>query len=413
MLSESRAVALRRLGPLLAFGLLLLVVAAAASLVPVVQRWSGDVRIFEHYAGLTFTGTLGRTPFLSWYPPAALVPIGLPLLAGIGPAYVLALAAEMSIVAIAGLALVRSAADESAMRDAPWLFALLCVVAIPLFVWRYDLVPAVLTLGAITLLSARSWGWAGVVIGLAAGMKVYAAPLGIVAIAWAWRQGGGAAARFAAGGFAASGIACAAAYLLFPPASPLDLLNFTAARPLQVESTAGAMVGFVAAVGGPPAELRYSFGSFNIFSSLADPALTAARVLQPIVVGGTLIAAVAATLRGGLSGLGGVALASLAVLLAVIVSNRVLSAQYVVWILPLVPLATGSVRRILVAAIVLTAATFPWLYDGVVALDAWPMALVVVRNALLVAAWAMTTFGLMSIAARGVTLARARGPGAV
>lgn len=395
MFSESRAVALRSLGPLLAFGLVLLVVAVSLSQLPTAQRWSGDVRIFEHYAGLTFSGDLGRTPFLSWYPPAALVPVGLPLLAGGGPAYVLAIITEMTLVATVGLAALRGHASAWTEAATPWLFALLCVVCVPLFAWRYDLVPAVLTLGGVVLLVVRRWGWAGVALGLAAGLKLYAAPLGVVAVAWAWRHGGARGARSAAIGFIGTGIACAAAYLLFPPASPLDLLAFTAARPLHVESAPGSIIGLAAALGGPAAELRYTSGSFNLVSPLAEPALGAARLLQPVIVGATLLAAVAAIARDRLPAPRLLVSAALAALLALIVSNKVLSPQYVVWILPLVPLTGGWLRGTLVAAILATAITFPWLYGGVVMLEAGPMSLIVIRNALLLAAWVIAVAALI------------------
>lgn len=402
MFSESRAVALRSLGPLLAFGLVVLLVAVSLSQLPTVQRWSGDVRIFEHYAALTFSGELGRTPFLSWYPPAALVPVGLPLLAGGGPAYVLAIITEMTLLAVVGLAIVRSHASARGEAAAPWLFGILCVACVPLFAWRYDLVPAVLTLGGVVLLVACRWGWAGVAFGLAAGLKLYAAPLGAIAVAWAWRHGGGAGARSAAIGFVATGLACAAAYLLFPPASPVDLLAFTAARPLHVESVPGSVIGLAAALGGPAAELRYTSGSFNLVSPLAEPALAAARMLQPVIVGGTLLAAVAAIVRDRLPAPRLLVSAALAVLLALIVSNKVLSAQYVVWILPLVPLTRGWLRGTLVAGILGTAIVFPWLYEGVVMLEGGPMTLVVIRNALLLAAWVMATVALIR-SVRGVS----------
>lgn len=368
-----------------------IVASLLLALSPVIQRWSGDVRLFEHYASMLFSGDLGSTPFLSWYPPLALVPLGLPLLAGGTAAYTFALGAEMAVVAGGGAALIgRFGADEAARWRAVLVFSGLALLTTALFAWRYDLVPAVLTLASAWACSRGRWATAGAMLGAAAGLKVYAAVLAPLLVLHAWRQGGARAATATAVAGAAVGIGSVALYALFPGASPLDLLAFTANRPLQLETIPGSVIAGLAALGATTVDVRFGSGSFNLHGSGPDLVLAALRIIQPVVLLASLAAAAYGILRarGALEPHRVLVVAWLAALLGLIVSNRVLSPQYMVWVLPLVPLVSGTLLRLLVAGTALTVVVFPWLYESLLDLDALPVLLVLLRNLLLIAAWA-------------------------
>ena len=384
-------------GRMAALGLAAGVIAVSVllALVPAVQRWSGDVTLFEHYAGLTFSGYLGRTAFLGWYPPAALIPIGLPRLLASGPTYILLFGVEMAAVTAAGLAILqRSRLRLGADARAPLLYAGLALLATAVLAWRYDALPAVLTLAALAALASNRFALGGIALGAATALKLYTAPLAPVLILWAWRRGGMQAAISVVVGFAGIGVLSLVAYLLFPPASPLDLLAFTGARPVQVETLPGAVIALAAALGIGQANLVYTFGSFNLVSPAADGALAALRVAQPLVLGGVVALACARVLLDHEAHPRTLAMAPLAVLLALVVTNRVLSPQYLVWVLPLVPLATGWIRWLLAGALALTVIVFPWLYDAVTRLETLPLAIIVLRNLLLAAALAFAVVWL-------------------
>ncbi len=342
------------------FGLGLIVALALLAQLPAVQRWNGDVQLYEHYARLAWSGQLGDSPFFDWYPPPALVLLGLPLVAGTGPAYAFALAAEMLVVACLGILLVtRVAGRIGADERVTLLYAALVAVSAVVIAWRYDIVPAVLVLAAYTATIFSRWVLGGVSLGIAAGLKLYAAILAPLYVLWAWRHGGPRGALHLALGVAVAGLASLASYLLFPGASPFDPLAFTAARPVQLESIAGGVIGLAAALGIGDASVSFGFGSYN----LDGPAVETAE----------------------------------AVLLALLVTHKVLSTQYLVWVLPLVPLATGWVRGLLTVAIVLTAIVFPWLYSALVTLEPVPAAVVFARNLLLIAAWVLAVGQLWSL----------------
>ena len=94
----------------------------------------------------------------------------------------------------------------------------------------------------------------------------------------------------------------------------------------------------------------------------------------------------------------GLVLAALAITLAFVVFSKVLSPQYVIWLLPLAAVAAGHGHRLapaLVAAASLTTQLwFPANYFDVVYQHAWAVVAVGVRNALLLAALVATARAL-------------------
>ena len=100
-----------------------------------------------------------------------------------------------------------------------------------------------------------------------------------------------------------------------------------------------------------------------------------------------------------------VAPAALAVLLAFMCGNKVLSPQHVLWILPLVALClvaksvshrlTGAVTLVAVA---LTQVEFPAMYMDIKALDPLPLLIVSARNVLLLAAFVIVVVSLWRVA---------------
>jgi hypothetical protein len=361
------------------------------ALTPAGQRWNGDVRLFEHYARLAFTGDLGRTAFLSWYPPLALGPLALPLVAGGGPGYVLAMAAEMAAAATAGWLLLATHAERlgGATRSAAAYAVLMLPMAV-VVAWRYDVVPAVVSLAAVVALTSGAWLVAGVALGIAAGLKVYALVLAPLLGVWAWRAGGRrAGVRFAAG-LAVVGAAALGLYLLFPGASPTELLAFTASRPVHVESLPGSLIAALASMGVGQAQLGYDAGAFNVSSPAAEAALVLLKVVQPPVLIGVVVLAGVVILRRPASRPRILLVACLAVLLSLVVTNRVISPQYLIWLFPFAALVGGWHRWLLGTAALLTAIVFPWLYSGVISLDPVPMLLILARNLVLLLAWVVS-----------------------
>jgi hypothetical protein len=83
-----------------------------------------------------------------------------------------------------------------------------------------------------------------------------------------------------------------------------------------------------------------------------------------------------------------------AFLLAFMIASKVLSPQYILWLLPLVPLAATGISGLGVAAIFLiacwtTTQIYPNHYGQLMDLDSGAVAMLVVRNLLLIMLWAL------------------------
>jgi hypothetical protein len=99
-----------------------------------------------------------------------------------------------------------------------------------------------------------------------------------------------------------------------------------------------------------------------------------------------------------------VAPAALAVLLAFMCGNKVLSPQHVLWILPLValcmvarPVSHRVAGAVTLVAIALTQVEFPAMYDEIKALDALPLLIVSGRNVLLLTALVVLVVSLWRV----------------
>jgi uncharacterized membrane protein len=379
-----------------AIGLFLLLVAftVVEAATPAGQRWNGDIRLYYDHAGAFLDGRIGSTPYLSWYPPLTLVPIALPrLLTADYGLYSFLFGVEMAAIVAAGLLIVaRIDRGWNRALGAPaitWTYVGLALLAGFVLSWRFDALPALLVTGAVLAALGGNAVTAGVLLGLGADLKLYPAILLPAVLAWFWAKGQDRDALRAFAACSVVGLAGGALYLLFPPTSPFDLLHFQAERGLQIESLMGSLVGLLAALGAVPRpDIVFSFGSYNLLSASADAVLSwlgfaQAAVLLMVLTVVLLRAVRERELRDASARPLALSLASL--LLALMLTTRVLSIQYMVWLLPLTVLLTGTSRRLGIAAAVLTALVFPFLYDGVLQLSLLPMGVLVLRNVALAA----------------------------
>jgi hypothetical protein len=100
----------------------------------------------------------------------------------------------------------------------------------------------------------------------------------------------------------------------------------------------------------------------------------------------------------------GIPVAALAVVLAALCGNKVLSPQHLLWILPLValclvgrPLLPKVAAGLLLGAFVLTQIEYPGMYWQQVDLDPTPLIVIAARNALLVAAFVVTVLAVWKL----------------
>jgi uncharacterized membrane protein len=322
---------------------------------PTYQRY-GDA-ILNH-------GLVPYRDFAVEYPPGALAVF-------IPPAafadYATAFAWEMAAVGLVLVAVVAAIRWQAAVYVA---FAPL--LAGSLILSRFDLWPALLTVAALAaLLGGRHrLGWG--LLGAAVAAKLWPLVLVPLVLVWSYRAG-----RIRA---ALAGLVVAAAFFVpFAVVAPHGLWNSVsgqASRPLQIESLGAS---FYTAFGHP--SVISSHGSQNIAGHGAVATFFALLQLA------TLVALWIAFARGPAT-VDRLLRYSAAAVCAFIVFGKVLSPQFLLWLIPLVPLVRGrrglAATGLLTVALVLTQVWFPRRYwDYVYAFDG--AGTVLARNLALVA----------------------------
>lgn len=249
---------------------------------------------------------------------------------------------------------------------------------------RFDAVVAISVCGLMFgVIANRPW-LAGLLFGVgiaAKGVPLIVAPFPIIVYVAdrRWRELAIAAASAAA--------VVAASILPFVDAPLVDLLRYHGERPIQVESTWGALLAIAGAV--VPVQATFTHGSLNVLASFDGPLRTLASVL-PVAA---WLALIAHAIRRGVDERRMIRLVSVA-LVAYMVLGKVFSPQYLTWLLPagvLASLTAGRTeRRLFVAAMIATQVIYPLLYLTALPWTASPLfgAVVVTRNGLL-AVWAV------------------------
>ncbi|MDQ3858098.1 MAG: glycosyltransferase 87 family protein [Actinomycetota bacterium] len=345
-----------------------------------------DTPVYRGYGDRIVDGQVPYRDFGLEYPPAALPAFALPSLAGsedYGAVFeLLMLGCGAGAVCLVALALAAAGVPARALVGGVSFAALSPLLLGPVLLSRYDLWPAVLTVAALAAL-ARGRDRLGLgVLGLAVGAKLYPLVLAPIALAYVARRRGGREALAAASVFAAVLALVFLPFALVAPGGLARSLERQAGRPLQIESLGAGVLLAAHRVGLYEARVESSHGSQNLAGGAPDALAKVQTLVQALAVMGVWL--VFARTRGEIPALFAGSAAAVASFVAF---GKVLSPQFLIWLLPLVPLVLGRAgivaRGAFAAALLATQAWFPYRYWDVVALEpvAW---LVLVRDLLLV-----------------------------
>jgi len=242
-------------------------------------------------------------------------------------------------------------------------FAALAPVALgPLTLHRYDLWAAALCTAGVVFTSGAALG-AGTVA------KIF--PAVVLPLAYLRRRSGGVIVSFVV-----ALVAIAGAFVVLAPGGVRFSLARQTGRALQLETLGSSALLAVHAAPRP----TFGSGSWNLDGALPDALAALQTVAQVGAV--VLVWILFARTRRGRDEF---VLAAAAAVAAWLTLGKVLSPQFLLWLVPLVALL-GSVRvgAALVAALALTQAVYPDRYDALVRREGAPIALLALRNAILV-----------------------------
>jgi hypothetical protein len=368
---------------------------------------------FWQDAVATLAGQLPYRDFALEYPPLSLPVFILPALPPFGSQLYLAYASAfellMAVCAVGLVPIVGATIDRLGGGRAELVLGIGLVAISPLLLGslslsRYDLWPALLTAGATLAAVSGRHRIAFAVLALAVLAKVYPAVLIPIFIAWTWRTAGRREAAVATAIGAAVGLVGIVPFVILDAPGALEPFARALARPLQIESLGASLLAAAHEWLGTTMEpVTYGFGSFNLEGASASAAATIQTVI--LVVGLLLVWGAAAR---GRPDPGRFVLAGAAAIAIDVAFGKVLSPQYVIWLVPAVAvLASVAGARPLVgqaAVLVLTQLYYPGMYKHYVGpFESAAVLAVLERNVALVLvalglAWA--TWGLAFLPAR-------------
>lgn len=359
-----------------------------------VHPWSdesvGDLGSRSTVADLVLGGAIPYRDFAFEYPPLAAPVIALAGLAGTDQVTYRAGIAALTFAAAVGVLLLcralalRSGGDPRAAMLGVGLAPLLVGAVVRLHV---DLVPVALVLAALVALLDRRVELGFVLVGLGTMTKAFPLVVAPIALAWLVARGERRAAAHGAAALALTLVVLVAVWVVLSPAGALDSVRFQLERPLQLESSPASVLFGLGALGleDPTiVESHRSAGVVHPFAGAIGAVFTSVLVL--VVLG---LAALAARTPGGRS----LVLASLAAVAAFAAFGRVLSPQFLIWVVPLAALALAwrlwALAAAAAIACVLTLVEFPSQYLALAAGEPAPLAIVAARNLALVTALAL------------------------
>ena len=329
-----------------------------------------DTPVYQRYGNEIAHGHVPYRDFQLEYPPGALPMFALPGLVSHGgreqdvkPGFRRTF--ETLMWMCGALALIAMALTLRVIGGALWaplLFAALAPLALgTVILSRFDLWPAALAAGGIAALAYSRLRLGHVLLGIGAAAKFYPGVLLPLAFAYAWKTHGRrealACLSLAVGVFALVFLP----FVVVAPGGVWHSVSVQLGRPLQVESTAAAFLLVAHNVFGFGLAGETSHGSQNV----AGGAAHVLGVVSTLVQAGVLFWIWWSFARGPATTVGFVR-SSAAAVCAFVAFGKVLSPQFLIWLIPAVPLVRGRrglwASALLLVALVLTQIWFPFRY---------------------------------------------------
>ncbi|MFJ9433936.1 glycosyltransferase 87 family protein [Streptomyces sp. NPDC101490] len=375
------------LGPRLALATLWLLTRAGMALLLLrdnlgIGGVAREVDLYRHWYGQFAQGTFPPGDVTWQYPPGAGVVIMspglLPWLTYFQAFVALALLAD----AVVTLALAR--ADSSRLTHGAWYWVCGLPLLLHLPLARYDVQTTALAVLALLALSARPTAahqLGGALAGIGAMVKVWP----VLALIGTPRG------RTTRDAWTAAGVAAAAllATLALFFSGSLGFLRGQGDRGVQIESLGGTALALARATGVWPGRIEYRYGAFEYVGPYVSSLGHLALLLTVIAFGWLLLWRVRAHRWTAATPFD----AALAAVLLLTATSRVISPQYLIWLLGLAAVCLTSrvtvmrpVALLLLPAAALSSLAYPVLYDEVLAGTPRGLAVMALRNGLLLAA---------------------------
>jgi len=352
-----------------------------------------SVAPFDAYGSKIADGEIPYRDFSLEYPPGAIPVIALPAFVGSYGSSFRALQTLLGCLTVAAVAVLLRRGSLVRLLAGVGVVAALPLLLGSVVTFRYDLWPAALVTWSLVAVEAARVRASTVLLGAAIAAKAWAAALALPFAAYA-----GGRLRWSplrAGALVAlAALALTLPFFIVAPGGVVHSVVRQGARDLQLESVLASVLLVAERLGLCELDVGFSSGSWNVTGASASLAAAAGTIagLAAVVWAWVLVwrgRASVTELRTSFA----------AIVAIVLVFAKVLSPQFVIWLVPLVAVVPGalgaSALALSIPACVLTQLVYPARYEELVAKEALPVGLVALRNGLLVAIAAVLACALV------------------
>lgn len=342
------------------------------------------------------------------YPPLSVIFITLPrLLASYFNLYVLVYAVELLLFDFVGIFILTSFSKQ--LGHNPWktlaIYTIVLLAVGPLVVTRFDFIPAILTLISIFFFIKKRSKTAWAFLAAATLTKIY--PLVIAPIFLLIQLSRSEKKNLLEGllAFIITSAVITVPFVILSPSGFWESFSYHTQRPLQIESTYASVLELLSAFKIFDLNIALGYGSVNVIGTVPD-------ILAKISFGITILGLLAVywSANRGLKHshinqqnwavqsdeTAFIVKYSLMAILVFIVSCKVFSPQYIIWLLPLIPLITHKSKYLIwllfIAVGIMTFFIFPQYYDSLRNGSMLIISLLVIRN--------VTVFGILLLVIR-------------
>ena len=331
-----------------------------------------DVDYYQRSAALVLHGFLPYRDFPFVYPPFALLAYLIPYVFSLGRGqqlwvyggfFVLENAAWTTALGVLIARCARTGRFPCTPGQALRYYAVLILLAATVLPLRYDLFPTLLTGLAFWLVVRERPGLAGFCLGLGVAAKLYPVVLWPVLALYYWAGGRlEALRRLTLGCLGALVLALAPFAGVKGPVLSASL-TYHLQRGLEIESLAAGVLLLCERLGLTTSAWTYNYGAIHLLCPWAAGWLRALPVVFAVGFG-ILLVCCGRQFREEQRTAGSVSAPSLAAflsaaLLVFILANKVFSPQYILWLLPFLPLARPALRTSGITVFALTFLIFP------------------------------------------------------
>ncbi len=303
--------------------------------------------LYFRYAEQMVSWNMPYSDFDAEYPPLAMVIILIPRLFSFDSfTYQIAFGVMVYVFLLSGLVWTYRMAERYTDKPgrAADYFIVFTMILLDFVLDRYDVFPMIMLIGSLYFFSKEKYTASWVMLALGTMTKLYpalAAP--IYLIYFIKRKQYNQAAK-GVGICLAIGIACMVPFLIADPDTMLMFLTYHMDRGLQTEAPVSTVLMLLGNLGVIDVSYIFNYGSDNIYGDIPD---AIAKVMMPLMVVCILAVYVlyAVKSKEGRDAFADIHFAAFGAVMMFMLVNKVLSSQYLIWIIGFMAITMFMVAR--------------------------------------------------------------------